>query len=77
MINMKKLKNNKYIFIKGFFSLILLKYLYLDLSYAEEDTKYILNGPLAGSFYYTKNKPGNKENVIQTEPLDICLRIHT
>ena len=66
MINMKNLKKNKYIFIKGFFSLILLQYLYLDLSYAEEDTNYILNGPLAGSFYYTKNKPGNKESEVQS-----------
>ena len=66
MINMKKLKKNRYIFVKCFFSLILLKYLYLDLSYAEEDTNYILNGPLAGSFYYTKNKPGNKENVVKS-----------
>ena len=66
MINIKKLKKNKYIFIIGFFSLILLKYLYFDLSYAEEDTNYILNGPLAGSFYYTKKKPGNKESVVQS-----------
>ena len=66
MINMKKLKKNRYIFIKGFFSLILLKYLYLTLSYAEEDTNYIIKGPLAGSFYYTKSKPGNKENVVQS-----------
>ena len=66
MINMKKLKKNKFIFIKGFFSLILLKYLCLDLSYAEEDTNYILNGPLAGSFYYTKSKPGNKENAVKS-----------
>ena len=35
-------------------------------SCAEEDTNYILNGPLAGSFYYTKNKPGNKESVVQS-----------
>ena len=66
MINMQKLKKNRYIFIKGFFSLILLKYLYLHSLYAEEDKNYILNGPLAGSFYYTKNKPGNKENVVQS-----------
>ena len=66
MINMQKLKKNRYIFIKGFFSLILLKYLYFNLSCAEEDTNYILNGPLAGSFYYTKNKPGNKESVVQS-----------
>ena len=44
----------------------MLKYLYLDLSYAEEDTNYILNGPLAGSFYFTKTKPGNKESVVQS-----------
>ena len=66
MINMQKLKKNRYIFIKGFFSLILLKYLYFNSLYAEEDTNYILNGPLAGSFYYTKNKPGNKESVVQS-----------
>jgi len=66
MINMKKLKKNRYIFIKGFFSLILLKFFYLDLSYAEENTNYILNGPLAGSFYYTKHKSGNKENLVQS-----------
>ena len=66
MINMQKLKKIIYIFIKGFFSLILLKYLYFNSSYAEEDTNYILNGPLAGSFYFTKNKPGNRENVVQS-----------
>ena len=66
MINMQKLKIIRYIFIKGFFSLILLKHLYLNSSYAEENTNYILNGPLAGSFYYTKNKPGNKESVVQS-----------
>ena len=66
MIYMQKLKKNRYIFIKGFFSLILLKYLYFNSLYAEEDTNYILNGPLAGSFYYTKNKPGNKESVVQS-----------
>ena len=66
MINMQKLKKNRYIFIKGFFSLILLKYLYFNTLFAEEDTNYILNGPLAGSFYYTKNKSGNKENEVQS-----------
>ncbi len=66
MINMKKLKKKRYIFTKCFFSLILLKYLYLHLSNAEENTNYILNGPLAGSFYYTKNKPGNSKNVVQS-----------
>ena len=44
----------------------MLKFLYLDLSYAEENTNYILNGPLAGSFYYTKHKSGNKENLVQS-----------
>ena len=63
---MQKCKKNRYILIKAFFSLILLKYSYSNLSYAEEDTNYILNGPLAGSFYYTKNKPGNNENVVQS-----------
>ena len=66
MINMQKLKKNRYIFIKGFFSLVLLKYLYFNSLYAEEDTNYILNGPLAGSFYFTKTKPGNKESVVQS-----------
>ncbi len=55
MINMQKLKKNRYIYIKGFFSLILLKYLYLHSLYAEEDTNYILNGPLAGSFLFHKD----------------------
>ena len=63
---MKKLKKNRYVSIKGFFSLILLKYLYFSILCAEEDTNYILNGPLAGSFYYTKNKPGNKKNMVQS-----------
>ena len=66
MINMQKVKKNRYIFIIGFFSLILLKYLYLNLSCAEEDTNYIIEGPLAGSFYYTKSKPGDNENVVQS-----------
>ena len=66
MINMQKLKKSRYIFIKGFFSLIFLKYLYFNTLFAEEDTNYILNGPLAGSFYYTKNKSGNKENEVQS-----------
>ena len=63
---MKKLKKKGYIFLKGFFSLILIKYFYLNLPYAQEDTNYILNGPLAGSFYYTKNKPGQKDSVVQS-----------
>ena len=63
---MQKSKKNRHILIKVFFSLTMLKYLYLYSSCAEENTNYILNGPLAGSFYYTKNKPGNKESVVQS-----------
>ena len=66
MLNIKILNKNIYFFIKGFFSFILLKCIYFSSSHAEEDTNYILNGPLAGSFYYTKNKPGNKESVVQS-----------
>ena len=44
----------------------MLKYICLNLSYAEEDTNYILNGPLAGSFYYTKKKPGIRENMVKS-----------
>ena len=62
---MQKYKKNRRIFLKGFFSLILLKYLYPDLSYADEDINYLLNGPLAGSFYYTKKKPGKRINLVQ------------
>ena len=63
---MKKLKKNRYIFIKRIYILILLKYLCISLSYAEEEINYVLSGPLAGSFYYTKNKPGHRENVVQS-----------
>ena len=63
---MQKSKKNRYILIKVFFSLTILKYLYLNLSCAEEDTNYIIEGPLAGSFYYTKSKPGDNENVVQS-----------
>tara|TARA_E500000178_G_C16918935_1_gene706243 strand:- start:673 stop:1122 length:450 start_codon:yes stop_codon:yes gene_type:complete len=63
---MQKYNKNRRFFLKGFFSLILLKYIYPDLSHADEDTKYILNGPLAGSFYYTKKKPGNRNNLVQS-----------
>ena len=63
---MQKYNKNRRIFLKGFFSLILLKYLSPDLSHADEDTNYILNGPLAGSFYYTKKKPGNRNNLVQS-----------
>ncbi len=66
MFNMQKFMKSIYIFIKGFISLILLKCLYLNTSYTEENTNYILNGPLAGSFYYTKNKPGTKRNLLQS-----------
>jgi superoxide reductase len=63
---MKKLTKNRYIFIKGFFLLILLKYLHLNQLYADEDINYILKGPFAGSFYYTKSKPGNNGNVVKS-----------
>ena len=66
MIIMQNFEKSRYIFMKSFFSLIMLKYLYFNSSYAEENNNYILNGPLAGSFYYTKDKPGNKESLVKS-----------
>ena len=47
-------------------SLITLKYIYPNFSFGDPDINYLLSGPLAGSFYFTKKKPGNKKNLVQS-----------
>ena len=59
----QKFKKNKRTFIKGFLSLLLLKNLYPLHSYADEENTYLLKGPLAGAFYYTKDKSGRWEKL--------------
>mgnify|MGYP001164963266 FL=1 len=60
------LKKNRRAFIKGLFSIVPLKIFYPILLKAEKEINYLLNGPLAGSFYYTKTKPGKWKKLIQS-----------
>ena len=51
--------------IKKFFILILLKFL-IVISLRSEDNSYLLKGPLAGSLYYTAEKPGRWKELIES-----------
>ena len=60
------LKRNRRTFIKGLFLIFILKSLYPSLLSAENELTHLLNGPLAGSFYYTSTKPGKWKNLIHS-----------
>ena len=60
------LKKNRRTFIKEFFSVLALKTLYPSFLSAENELTYLLNGPLAGSFYYTKKKAGRWKSLIHS-----------
>ena len=60
------IKKNRRTFIKGLFAMAMLKKLFTNSSHAEEESNYLLNGPLAGSFYYTKNKPGRWSQLVES-----------
>ncbi len=60
------LKKNRRTFIKGLFSFFILKKLSLSFLSAEDELTYLLDGPLAGSFYYTKKKPGKWKDIAQS-----------
>ncbi|MAH89260.1 MAG: hypothetical protein CMJ06_04370 [Pelagibacterales bacterium] len=65
-MSIRKLKKNRRTFIKAFFSLLLVKSLHTRLVSADEENNYLINGPLAGSIYYTKNKPGKWKNLVES-----------
>ena len=52
------LKINKDTFIKALLVVITLHIFYSQNLFSEEEESYLLSGPLAGSFYHTKEKPG-------------------
>ena len=60
------LKKNRRAFIKGLFALIFLKKFQSNFVSAEEELAYLLEGPLAGNFYYTKKKPGRWNTLIES-----------
>ena len=60
------LKKDRRTFIKGLLSFFILKKLFLSFLSAEDELTYLFNGPLAGSFYYTKTKPGKWKDVDQS-----------
>ena len=60
------LKKNRRTFIKGLFSIFILKTLYPKQLSTEDELTYLLNGPLAGSFYYTKKKPGKWKDLTKS-----------
>ena len=61
-----EIKKNRYTFMKGLFLLVFLIKLSSYYAFTENEASYLLNGPLAGSFYYTKDKPGRWSKLVES-----------
>ncbi len=67
----KKLDQNKRDFMKKSLALVFCSNAISFNIHSKEESSYILNGPLAGNIYYTKNRPGRWSNILDSHVPEI------
>ena len=72
-MSFKKLDKNKRKLIRKSLAFTLFSNTIIFKIFAKEESSYLLNGPLSGKIYYTKNRPGRWKNILDSHVPEISI----
>ena len=69
----KKLDIDKRKFIKNSFAFIFFSNIIAYKVSSKEESSYLLNGPLSGKIYYTRNSPGRWKDILESHVPEVSI----